>query len=151
MLKLDLSLSKIIIINKIISGVVRWVDINHLHLPEICFPQDLQHLEIIPFNVKILSIIEIHTLHPARPQSRRSPDIRLPDGLPLVRPGELIPLFTLSNYIIGEFLLEFLKINRQFRIPICILPLSYAIREQCPDFLDIGAGYIHALHFHLFH
>ena len=67
--KIITSLSKIIIIYKVVSCVIRWVYVNHLYLAEISFTKHLQHFQVVPFNIKILSIIKIHRLLTARTQS----------------------------------------------------------------------------------
>lgn len=47
---------KIVLIDKIISRVIRWININHLHFSKIGFPQDFQGVEVIAFDVDIFAI-----------------------------------------------------------------------------------------------
>ena len=55
------TLSEIIFIHKIISRIIRWVNINHLYFAKICFLQKFQHFKIIALNIKIFCIIKIYT------------------------------------------------------------------------------------------
>ena len=68
------ALGKIILIHKVISSVVRRVDIDHLHLAQIGFLQQLEHFQVVPFDVEVLGIkaagsaVPPHALLPAGTQ-----------------------------------------------------------------------------------
>ena len=46
-----LILIKIVVIHKVIASIVRWVDINHLHLTQIVLTKQLQNLQVITLNI----------------------------------------------------------------------------------------------------
>ena len=44
-------LREVVIVNKVVARVVRWVYINHLHLAQIGFPKHFQHVQVIALNI----------------------------------------------------------------------------------------------------
>ena len=53
-------LREVVVINKIIARVVRWVNINHLDLAKISLTDNFQHIKVVTFNVKILRVVKVH-------------------------------------------------------------------------------------------
>ena len=140
------ALSKIIIIHKVIARIVRRVNINHLYLAKIGFAKHLQHLKVIPFDIEVLCVVEIHTLFATRAKGGCSAYIRLPHGLPLVRPSELVSLFAFANEFVAQFCLQLFKVNRKFKRAILSPPFSDAMREEFSNLPCVRANYIVALH-----
>ena len=50
-LEVAFALCKVVVIHKVVTGVIRWVDINHFHLAEIGFTQHFQYIEVVALNV----------------------------------------------------------------------------------------------------
>ncbi len=65
-LKLAFPLCEIIIIHKIITRIIRRVDVNHLHLAEVGLAENFQDIKVVALDIKVLSLIKINTLFPAR-------------------------------------------------------------------------------------
>ena len=59
---------EIIGIDEVVSGIVRWVDINHLNLAEIAFLQQLENFQVVTLNVEILGGVPINAVLFARAQ-----------------------------------------------------------------------------------
>ena len=49
-------LRKVIFIDEVIACVVRWINVYHLHLAQVGFPQNFQGVQIIPFDVNIFRV-----------------------------------------------------------------------------------------------
>ena len=58
--------NEIVIIYKIMTCIIRRVDVNHLHLAEISFTQHFQYIEVVALNVEVLRVVKIHTFLTAR-------------------------------------------------------------------------------------
>lgn len=50
------TLGKIVFIDEIIAGVVGRIDVDHLYLAQVGFPEDFQGIQVIPFNVNVFAI-----------------------------------------------------------------------------------------------
>ena len=50
---------KIVLIDKVVARIVRWIDINHLHAPEIGGLQQLEHLQIVALYVQVLRFVKV--------------------------------------------------------------------------------------------
>ena len=110
-------LGKIVLIDKIVPRVVGRIDINHLHLAQIRFPQQLQNIEVVALDVKVLAVpaagraIPAHAVFAHGAQRRGNGCVCRQHGLPLVRPGELIALLTTLHHAGVDFLHEYILIN----------------------------------------
>ena len=49
-------------INKVITCIVRRININHLYLTQIRLLEKFKHFEVITLNIKVLGIVPIHTI-----------------------------------------------------------------------------------------
>lgn len=56
LLKIFYIICEIISIDEVVAGVVRWVNIYHFDLTEVCFSQDFEDIEVVPLNIEIFGI-----------------------------------------------------------------------------------------------
>ena len=104
------ALCKVVLIDKIIAGVVRRVNVDHLNLAQICFLQELQHFQVIALDIKVLTVktagcaIFAHTVSCHRTQRCRDGRICRQHRLFLVRPCKLVTLFPTLHDGIGKLL-----------------------------------------------
>ena len=49
-------------INKVITCIVRWININHLHLTQIRLLKEFEHFEVVTLDIKVLGIVPIYTI-----------------------------------------------------------------------------------------
>ena len=124
------SLSKIIIIDKVVACVIRRVDINHFYLTEISLTQYFEYIEVVALYVNILCVVKINTVLTARAESHCSRRISQTVCSTLVRPRKLITLFTFADNIIRQFCLQFLKVNSKLGLAVLSLSFCYTIRKQ---------------------
>lgn len=52
-------LCEIIVIDKIIAGIVRRVNVNHFDLSEIILPEDFQYVKVVTLDIEILGVPKI--------------------------------------------------------------------------------------------
>jgi hypothetical protein len=57
---------KFIGVHKVLAGVVRRVDVDHLHLAEVALLEDLERFEVVAFDEEVLRGVKIDTLLPSR-------------------------------------------------------------------------------------
>ena len=141
------SLSKIIIIDKVVACVIWRVDINHFYLTEISLTQYFEHIEVVALYVNILCVVKINTVLTARAESHCSRRISQTVCSTLVRPRKLITLFTFADNIIRQFCLKFLKVNSKLCLAVLSLSFCHTVRKQLRYLIYIRANNIFALHF----
>ena len=54
------TLSEIVVVDKLVAGVIWRVNVDHLDLAEIVLTKDFQHIEIIALDIKIFGVPKIH-------------------------------------------------------------------------------------------
>lgn len=59
-------LREIILVNKVVACVVRRIYIDHLDLAEIVLTKKLKDVKVVSLDIKILCIVKVDTLLPAR-------------------------------------------------------------------------------------
>ena len=60
LLEVILTLSEIIVIDEVITGIIGWVNVNHLDPTEVSFSKDFEDIEIVTLNIKIFRGVEIY-------------------------------------------------------------------------------------------
>ena len=143
----------IVIINKsVVSGVVRWVYVNHLHPAEIRFLEQFQHFKIIALNVEVLRAVEVYALLTAGAQRCGNGSIRRKDSFLLVRPCELIAFFPAVNYTGVNLLHEYVLVNStDYFAGYGVDGFSYCVREQLCKGCVVLVGKVRGVHFQLIH
>ena len=146
------TLGKIVLIDKIIAGVVRRINVDHLDLAQIGFLQELQHFQIIALDVEILTVktaghsILAHAVCHNRAQRCRNGRIGRQHGLFLVRPCKLVTLFPTLHDGIGKLLPQNVKINGMFYLAVTHY-FGDGIGEQLADQLNVALYAVKAVHF----
>ena len=123
------TLSKVILIHKVVAGVVRRINVDHLDFSEIGFLQQLQHFEVVALNIEVFGGIKVHAASAAIRFSLTvcpggncfiftNRTQRLVDGcvgkqnrLFLVRPSELIAFLVTVHHLAGNLLHQHILIN----------------------------------------
>ena len=148
---------KVVVVHKgVRPSIVRRVDIDHLHLAEVRLLQQLQHIEIIPLDVEILTVERARRAVPPDTvlhngaQRHRDRRIRRENRPPLVRPCERIALLAPLHDLTRELLPQHIKVNRRHGLPIPH-DLRQRMREQSPHRLHIRRHIIPAVHLHPLH
>lgn len=152
------TLREVIFIDEVIACIIGWIDVNHLDLAEICFPQELQGIEIVALDVDIFAInvpprctIATDRLFFVKTQRLGNGLIREQNRLPLIRPGELVALLvTVYDHCI-DFLHQDVFINRTNDISCFINRLRHSVRKQCCQLLVVLLCQIWCMHLKLLH
>ena len=64
---LDDAINNVIVrVNEFVAGIVRRVDVNHLHLAQVRLLEQLQYLQVVAFDNQVLRGIEVHAFFRAR-------------------------------------------------------------------------------------
>lgn len=143
------TLYKVILVHKIISRIIRWVNINHLDFSKISFLQQLQHFKVVALDIKIFSIIKIYTSTTAiwfslavcssrnrfiishRAQCLIYRGIGKKNRLLLVRPSKLIAFLLTVNNFTRNLLHKYIFINSTNYFASFINCFSNSIRKHC--------------------
>ena len=125
------TLSKIILIHKVIARVVWWIYINHLDFAKICFLQQLQYLKVVALNIKIFGVIKINAFFPARAESFIYGCIGKKNRLLLVWPSNLIAFLIAVNNFARNFLHKYILINSTNNFAVFINCFCDSIRKHC--------------------
>ena len=132
------TLGKIVLIDKIIAGVVRRINVDHLDLAQICFLQELQQFQIIALDIKVLTVkaagcaIFAKAVCHNRAQRCRNGRIGRQHRLFLVRPCKLVALFPTLHNGIGKLLPQNVKINGVFYFAVTFY-LGNGVGKQLAD------------------
>jgi len=104
-------------INKVISRIVRWVDINHLHLTEIRLLKEFEYFEVVTLDIKILSIVPVNAIFLNWAKSLVCWAQNLGTCSLLANPVKRVCLGSILNRIIAKQLAQNLKIDGTFYPP----------------------------------
>lgn len=150
--------NKVIFIYEIISRIIWWININHLHFAQVCFAQKLQGIEVIALDVDIFTInvpprctIAADGLFPVQPQGLGNGLIRQNDSLTFIGPGKLIPLLAVVYNGRIDFLHQYVFIDGTDDMPLFIQSFRDGIRKQRCQFPVIFRSQVRCLHLKLFH
>ena len=134
----------IILIYKVISCIIRWIDINHLHFSKICLPQDFQGVEVIAFDIYIFAInipplctIATDRFFPINSQCFGNGLICKHDGFPFIWPGKLIAFLPIIYDLRIDFLHEHIFINGSDHVSLFIDGFCDRIGKQGRQFFII--------------
>ena len=150
------TLGKVIVIYEIISRIVGWIDIDHLHLAKISLLEQLQHIEIVPLDVEVFAVertrraVSPDTVRHDGAQRHRNRRVRREDRLPLVGPCERIALLAPLHDLAGQLLPQHIEVDRLHDLPVPH-DLRQRIREEPPHLLHIRRHVIPAVHLHPLH
>lgn len=131
------TLGKIILIDKIVTRIIRRINVDHLDLAQIGFLQELQHFQIIALDIKVLTVktagcaILANTVGHHRTQRCRNGRIGRQHRLFLVRPCKLVTLFPTLHDGIGKLLPQNVKINGVFHLAVTFY-LGNALGNSSP-------------------
>ena len=114
---LSLRTGKIIMIHKVITRVIRRVDINHLHLAEIRFLQQFQHFEVVALNIEVLRSVPIHAILLDRTERLVDRAQHFGTSRLLAHPVELVGFGSIFHGIIAQQLAQDVKVNNSFYPP----------------------------------
>ena len=150
------TLGKIVLIDKVITRIVRRVNVDHLDFAQIGLLQELQHFQIIALDVEVLAVkatgcaILAHAISYNRAQRCRNGRICRQHCLFLIRPCKLVALFPALHDGIGKLLPQNVKINGMFYLAVAF-HLGNCIGEQLSDQLNVALYTVKAVHFQVFH
>ena len=99
-LKVFLTLREVVVIDEVIAGVIRRVNIDHLDFTKIVLAENFQHIKIITLYVKIFCVPEIFRCFQIRAKSLVDSSIGKTRSGTLIGPSELIALFALFEYVL---------------------------------------------------
>lgn len=138
-----------IVIDEIIPRIIRWIDIDHLHLPEICFLQEFQRLQIIPLYIEILCLLPVLALLRDRAEGLADRAICLDDCLSFSHPCEFIGFITF-HFIWSDELLQDIEIHAASDLPM-LLYFRGTLGKEGEEFLHVFLREVRCFHFHLIH
>lgn len=105
-------------INKVITCIVRWININHLYLTQIRLLEKLKHFEVITLNIKVLGVVPIHTILLYRTQRLLNRLQNFGTSCLLANPVELVCLRSIFYCVVTKKLAKYVKINYTFYPPV---------------------------------
>ena len=108
---------KIIMINKIITRIVRRININHLYLTQIRLLEKFKHFEVITLNIKVLCVVPIHTILLYRTQRLLNRFQNFGTSCLFTNPVKLVCLRSIFHSVVTKKLAKYVKINYTFYPP----------------------------------
>lgn len=145
------TLSKVILIHKVVAGVVRRINVDHLDFSEIGFLQQLQHFEVVALNIEVLCGVKVHAFLPAGTQRLIDRCVGKQNRLFLIRPSKLIALLITVHYLAGNLLHQHILINRPHNLAVFVNRFRHRIRKHRRQFLEILISLVRCLHSQFVH
>ena len=147
---------EIIGVDKVVAGIVRRVDIDHLDLAEIALLQELEDFQIIALDVEVFSGVPVLALR--HTGAKRLPDwlVSFYDCRLLADPCELVCLVAV-HHVRRKHLFQQLKIDRPLvhlllrRAVFLVQHLRDAVRKQGSNAVYILRRQVRRFKFHLVH
>ena len=103
-------LRKVIVINKVVTRVIRRVNINHLDFAKISLTDNFQYIKVVTLDVEILRVVEVHTFLTAGSERLCGRRICQVCVRPLVWPCELVTFLALVNHVGGQFIAQLFEV-----------------------------------------
>ena len=104
-------------INKVITRIVRRININHLYLTQIRLLEKFKHFEVISLNIKVLGIVPVHTILLYGTQRFLNRLQNFCTSSLLANPVELVCLRSIFHCVVTKKLAKYVKINYTFLPP----------------------------------
>lgn len=118
-------------VDVIVARVVRRVDIYHLNAMEVGLLEALEDVEVVALDIEVVRVVEIEALVAAWAERGVDWGIGGEDCLSLVGPGELVAFVAPLDYLRGEELTEFIKVdNPLYPPPLTFLYIPLCTRER---------------------
>ena len=114
---LSLSTSKVIVIHTVIPRIIRWININHLHLTEIRLLKQFQHFEVVALDIEVLRIVPIHAILLDRTERLVDRAQHFGTSRLLAHPVELVGFRSIFDGVIAQQLAQDVKVNNSFYPP----------------------------------
>ena len=105
-------------INKVITRIVRRININHLYLTQIRLLEKFKHFEVITLNIKVLGVVPIHTILLYGTQRLLNRLQNFSTSCLLANPVELVCLRSIFHCVVTKKLAKYIKINYTFYPPV---------------------------------
>ena len=103
-------LRKVIVVNKVVTRVIRRININHLDFAKISLTDNFQYIKVVTLNVEILRVVEVHTFFTAGSERLCRWRVRQVCVRFLIRPRELVALLALVNHVGGQLIAQLLEV-----------------------------------------
>ena len=145
------SFREVVIIDKIIARVVGRVDVDHFDLAEIGLLQELEGVEIVPFDEQVLGGVKVHAFFPAGAQGFGNGGIGRQHGLALARPVQMIALLRAFHDAVGKLLPQKVKIHAQAQGTVLAPGLGHAVGKKLPDTGNMLLRHVRAVHLQFLH
>ena len=136
-------------IDEIVSGIIRRIDVDHLHFSGIVALQKFEDFEIVTLDIEILRIepalrsVLADALFHTRTQRLRSCRARRRHRLALPRPGKLVALYISLDNRRRKHLTELVQIYRS--------PLTFALGKKSNKLLRIFSRQVSRRATYFFH
>ena len=143
---------KIIIVDKVIACVVRWINVYHFDLAKISFLQKFEDIKVIALYVEIFGVVKINAFLTAGAESFSNRGICKQYRLFLVRPSELITFLFAVNNVGVYFLHKHVLVNGTDNFA-CgfIYCFGNCIREQLRELFIVLVSFVLGTHFKFCH
>ena len=142
-------LGEVILIHKVVTRVVRRVNVNHLDFSKIGFLQEFQHFKVVTLDIEVFG--GNCFIFTNRTQRLVDGCIGKQNGLLLVRPSELIAFLVAVHHLAGNLLHQHILINRPHNLAALVDRFRHRIGKHRRQLLKIFISLVRCLHFQFVH
>ena len=145
------TLSKVILINKVVSCVVRRINVDHLDFAKIGFLQQLQHFEVVALDIEVFGGVKVHTFLTAGAQRLIDRGIGKKNGLLLVRPSELIAFLIAVYHRAGNLLHQHILVDCPDDLTVFVDRFRHGVGKHRRQLSEIFISLVRCLHSQFIH
>ena len=130
-------LGEVVVIDEVITGVVRRIDVDELDLAEVGLLEQLECVEIVTFDEDVFRRVKVDGLPSHRAESLGDRRVRGEQCFALAGPVELVALLRPIYKVVGKFLSKQVKVDQSNRIPVFVVRFSDDSGKQFGNFINV--------------
>ena len=133
-------LREVVAVNKIVAGVVRRVDVNHFDFAEVTLLQNFQSFEVVAFDVKIFSGVEVAAFVECGAQSFVGRSVSLQLGVLLADEIKFVS-FLAGGAFARKNLLEAFEVDGATNFSVVVEGFGDTFGENFFQLVEVGHGF----------
>ena len=123
-----------VLVDEVVAGVVRRIDIDHFHFAGVIRLQEFQRFQIVAFDKEIVRVREIHAFRRTEAQTVRGRRVGGKDGGALARPVQAVTFLRAFGQRPRQFLTQQVEIHDGRGFAMCVPAFADAVGEESGDF-----------------
>ena len=126
--------SEFVLVDEVVTGVVRRIDIDHFHFAGVIRLQQFQRFQIVAFDKEVVRVLEIHAFRRTGAQAVRGRRVGGKDGGTFARPVQAVTFLRAFGQRPRQFLTQQVEIHDGRGFAMCVPAFADAVGKKSGDF-----------------